>query len=294
MTKSASSSVTCPGCGVAASGKFCHNCGASLPTGRCPQCDRPLPPGARFCNECGASVVGVAAPAAASAAASVPRPPAPRAAGGANASDDSPAAVAGNSPVATYGPWALAALLLAAVVIYFSSAENRAPATADAGAAPFAPFANGGGGGGAPPDISSMSPKERAQRLFDRVMRYSGEGKKDSLLTFAPMAIASFEMLGPDLDLDGRYDMARVALEADMPNVAEAQADTILQKAPTHLLGLALRARTAALKGDNAATAKALAAFASAKDSELAKKLPEYELHAEDINQTAAKAKGGK
>jgi hypothetical protein len=196
--------------------------------------------------------------------------------------------------VATYGPWALATILLAAVVVYFSSAENKAPAAADAGGAPFAPFANGGGGGGAPPDISNMTPRERAQRLFDRVMRYAGEGKKDSLLTFAPMAIASLEMLGPDLDLDGRYDMARVALEADMPNVAAAQADTILQKAPTHLLGLALKARTLSLAGDTKGAAAALAAFAAARESELKKKLPEYEMHAADIEQTAAMAKGGK
>ncbi len=286
MTNPASASITCGNCGASTSGKFCHNCGSALPSGRCVQCDAELPAGARFCNECGTPTTAGAAPA--------PRANPPRAAsaaprGGPNAE--------ANSPVATYGPWALAAVLLVAVIVYFRSSENQAPTTAEAGpmgAAPVAPFANGGGGGGAPPDISSMTPRERSQRLFDRVMRYAAEGKKDSLMTFAPMAMASFEMMGADLDLDGRYDLSRIALEAGQVEVAVAQADTILQKAPTHLLGLALKARTAALKGDNAGSAKALAAFASAQSSELAKKLPEYEMHAADIAQTAAMAKGGK
>src|SRR5438045_78744 len=75
--------------------------------------------------------------------------------------------------------------------------------------APVAPFAGGAAGGGPAPDISSMSPEERAARLFDRVMRYDEQGKRDSLLVFAPMALNAYEMIGT-LDTDQRYDLGRI------------------------------------------------------------------------------------
>jgi hypothetical protein len=177
-------------------------------------------------------------------------------------------------------------VLLFSVVGYFAGrgmgGDSGAQASADA-AGVVAPFASGGGG--AAPDISSMSPRERAGRLYDRIMRYVEEGKKDSAQFFAPMALSSFEMLGSELDLDARYDYGRVASETGNFDVAAAQADTILKQAPNHLLGLALSARTAALRGDAAGAAKTWKAFLAAKSAELAKNLPEYQAHANDIEQ---------
>ena len=202
-----------------------------------------------------------------------------------------PRASAGS--VSTYAPWVVAVVLLFSVVGYFAgrgmSGGSGAPAAPD-GAGLVAPFANGGGG--AAPDISSMTPRERAGRLYDRIMRYVEEGKKDSAQFFAPMALSSFEMLGSELDLDARYDYGRVASETGNFDIAAAQADTILKQAPTHLLGLALAARTATQRGDAALAAKSWKAFLAAKDAELAKNLPEYQAHASDIEQATRLASG--
>ena len=113
-------------------------------------------------------------------------------------------------------------------------------------------------------------------------------------LGFAPMAMASFEMLGAELDLDARYDYGRVATETGNLDVAVAQADTILRSSPTHLLGLSLAARAADKQGNAALAAKTWKAFMAAKDAELKKNLTEYQAHAADIESATAMAKGGK
>lgn len=274
MTNRTPASSSCPSCGARASGKFCNQCGAALAVGACGNCGSPLASGARFCNECGAGVGAVGAGAA-------PPGAAPRKAA---------------SGVSTYAPWVVATVLLFSVVGYFAGrgtgggAESAAPAD---GAGLVAPFANGGGGGAAP-DISSMSPRERAGRLYDRIMRYVEEGKTDSAKFFAPMALSSFEMLGADLDLDARYDYGRVASETGNLDVAAAQADTILKQSPNHLLGLALSARTATLRGDVPGAAKTWKTFVEVKEVEMKKNLPEYQAHATDIEQASRLAQGAK
>lgn len=63
------------------------------------------------------------------------------------------------------------------------------------------------------PDISSMSARERATRLYDRVTRLQKERKDDSVAFFVPMAIAAFNAI-PDLDATGRSQLARIELIA--------------------------------------------------------------------------------
>lgn len=190
-------------------------------------------------------------------------------------------------------PWVVAAVGLVGVVAYLAGGAGQTAEFSSAmGGAPNAPFASGGGG--AAPDISSMSPRERAARLYDRIMRYAEEGKQDSVQVFAPMAMASFEMLeGADFDIDARYDLGRVATEAGQLNIAAAQADTILATSPTHLLGLALAARTAERQGNKPAASASWKAFLAAKDAELRKNLPEYQAHAADIEAATRVASGG-
>lgn len=282
MTNRTPASSSCPSCGARASGKFCNQCGAALAVGACGNCGSALPSGARFCNECGAAVgAGGTGAGAVAGAGAAPPGAAPRAAA---------------SGVSTYAPWVVATVLLFSVVGYFAGrgtgggAEAAAPAD---GAGIVAPFANGGAGGAAP-DISSMSPRERAGRLYDRIMRYIEEGKKDSAQFFAPMAMSSFEMLGADLDLDARYDYGRVASETGNLDVAAAQADTILKQSPNHLLGLALSARAATLRGDVTGAAKTWKTFVAVKEVEMKKNLPEYQAHATDIEQASRLAQGAK
>ena len=132
-------------------------------------------------------------------------------------------------------------------------------------------------------DISSMSPREQAARLYDRIMRLHEERKMDSVAFFAPMALGSYAEIA-DMDQDSRYDMARVAMVAGELAVARAQEDSMLRHDPTHLLGLLLSADLARSGNDEPAAKKAEATFVAAAPRERARKLPEYQTHAGDID----------
>jgi hypothetical protein len=152
------------------------------------------------------------------------------------------------------------------------------------------PLDGGGGGAVRAPDISSLSPRERADRLFDRMMRLESEGKKDSIAFFAPMALSAYQALGP-LDIDLRYDMGRVAEVSGNASVASAQADTILRENPTHLLGLVLAERAAALRGDTKAQQAFAQRLVAAEPEESRKGLEEYVRHRGDIDDALARAR---
>jgi hypothetical protein len=121
-------------------------------------------------------------------------------------------------------------------------------------------------------------------------MVLNSEGKTDSVLFFAPMAIESYRMLSP-LNADQRYDLGRIAEVAGALPLARAQADTILRDNPTHLLGIILGARVAELEKRTADLEKLKATLLQAYPAESAKKLPEYERHADDITSALADAR---
>lgn len=164
--------------------------------------------------------------------------------------------------------------------------------TVDAGAPgpTDAPFAAGGGAasGARAPDISSLSPTDIANRLFDRVMRLNDQGKADSVAFFAPMAVQAYQMVeseqGHPLDADQRFDVGRIGEVAGALQIAKAQADTILQQHPDHLLGLLLAGQAAKLAGNTSALNEYKATFQRVKTRELAKNLPEYKRHQADID----------
>ncbi|MFL5477444.1 MAG: hypothetical protein ACJ79X_00315, partial [Gemmatimonadaceae bacterium] len=93
------------------------------------------------------------------------------------------------------------------------------------------------GAGGRAPDISSLSPQERADRLYNRIMLLASQGKIDSVQFFAPMALTAYQMLSP-MNADQRYDMGRIGEVVGALPLAKAQADSILRENPNHLLGL--------------------------------------------------------
>ena len=145
-------------------------------------------------------------------------------------------------------------------------------------------------GGAAAVDISSMTPQERASRLFDRIMRLSEEGKRDSVEFFSSMALGVYESLGP-LDLDGRYDYGRIAQVSGKLDIAKAQADTILQQSPTHLLGLILAAAVADARGNTSQRDAFQRRLLDAQSTELARGLDEYTRHRADIDGAIAAAR---
>ena len=181
--------------------------------------------------------------------------------------------------------------MLAVVALVASQRFGGTRATTAASPAD-APFASAGAAGsaGRAPDISNLSPRERADRLFDRMMRLSSEGKADSVQFFAPMAISVYQSLGA-LDADLRYDFGRVAEVAGDTAIARAQADSILASDSTHLLGLVLAVRAAQLRGDSTSATTYRRQLLAAEPKESAKQLPEYQRHQSDILEALAEAR---
>jgi hypothetical protein len=187
-------------------------------------------------------------------------------------------------------PWTVAGIALLCLLAFIVGQQwsrSRAPRTI--AASDTAPAA--APGGGRAPDISQMSPQERADRLFDRVMTLVTEGKSDSVTFFAPMAIQSFEALAP-LTAHQRYDLGLLGVVSGDGPLALAQADTILRDQPTHLLGLILGMRASGLLGETAARERFATQLRGALVSERAKRLPEYTDHDPDIEAAVREADG--
>ena len=245
--------IPCPSCGTPASGRFCTECGAVVREVSCNNCGASLTPGAKFCHDCGAPAGATRAPAA-----------------------GRPVRTQREQPVSSSNlPWILGGLAFITLVVIFA-AQRAGQEPPPAGPGPVA-------GGAAAVDINSMTPQERATRLFDRIMRLSEEGKRDSVALFASMAIPVYESLGP-LDADGRYDFGRIAQVSGNLDIAQAQADSILQQSPTHLLGLILAAAVADARGNNAARSSFERRLLAAESAERARALEEYTRHERDID----------
>jgi hypothetical protein len=261
------SPTTCASCGTLASGRYCANCGAALTGASCAACSTELSPGAKFCHRCGAPAGGVA-----------------------------PAQETRTNSL----PWIVAALaFLALFAMAAGRGFNAKPSNTIDGSANALPQAGLDDRGGDPegqaagiraPDISSLSPQERADRLYNRVMLLATQGKIDSVQFFAPMALTSYQMLSP-LTADQRYDMGRIGEVAGALPLAKAQADSILRENPNHLLGLILEARVALLAGDSTQLHSYERRLIAAEKAELAKKRDEYARHEDDITNALQQAR---
>src|SRR5881396_1629023 len=139
------------------------------------------------------------------------------------------------------------------------------------------------------PDISQMSPEERATRLFDRVMILAQAGKQDSVAFFLPMAVGAYQQL-PALDSDARYHVGLLQLAGGNTAAALAEADTILRGTRTHLFGFVLRAHAYQQLGDRGKESRAYADFLKAEPAERARNRPEYDDHKTSLDAFHAEA----
>ncbi len=230
----------------------------------CPRCKAPA--SGRFCASCGAALAG-----ANCTACDQPLTP------GARFCHHCGASVGTAAPsVKSALPWivpGIAVMALVAFLIGQRVAHGSAAASADAPAP----------AGMRAPDISSMSPDERASKLFDIVMRFGEEGKIDSLKFFAPMAVQAYDMLGPPT-IHTRYDVGMIGIVSGDITLARAEADTILATNKTNLLGLVLAMKAAGLRQDTKARAEYLRRLVAAEPAERAKSVKEYEEHKADID----------
>jgi len=233
----------------------------------CPRCATALRATARFCHRCGAPATSEAGVAAAVA----------------------------SSRTTNRTPWLfLGLVLIAAISAITWTGINKnnppaAPLMPNAGNAGNAPSAGGdaaaaaggagGAGGASNVDIASMTPEERFNRLFDRVMRSMAAGDTGAAKQFAPMAMMAYGML-PEHNADLRLHAGLVQVAAGNAPAARALADTILAQNPNHLFGYIMRAEAARSAGDTAAERKARADFAASVAAETARSdRPEYREH---------------
>ncbi len=130
------------------------------------------------------------------------------------------------------------------------------------------------------PDIRTMAPRERFDRLFGRIMRAAEAQAADTVMLFSPMALEAYRQLGPaDVDADARYHAAMIHLVVGEFAEAKAKADTILANQPNHLFGLLIRGEVALQENNQAVLAKNYQAFLGAYDAETKAGRKEYLEH---------------
>lgn len=233
--------MKCPSCGTDdESGRFCSSCGVALGTPKCTGCGHQPPAGARFCNQCGNAMGGSAS-----------RPEG-----------------SGNQ----VAWWMASALLLGLVLVIgypiYGPGRSAAPA----------PVAVGPATGAAAVDLSSMTPREAADRLFNRVMTAVSANDSTEVVSFLPMAIRAFELAEP-LDADGKFHMVLLRLTGQFNAEGLEGAEEILSEQPNHLLGLAMAGDASLALGDSTAARAYYQRWLDAYESELEKDLLEYQDH---------------
>lgn len=143
---------------------------------------------------------------------------------------------------------------------------------------------------GAPPDISNMTPRERFDRLYNRVMAAAENGDQATVNQFTPMAVTAYSQLD-DIDADARFHLALLSLHTGDPSVVEALADTILQQNPGHLFAYMIRGAQARFAKDEVGLKQAYADFLGHYEAETAASRPEYADHKRSIDEFVAAAR---
>lgn len=227
--------MRCPSCGSAEGGNYCSRCGTRRvrENARCASCGHRLPPGSLYCGGCG-------------------RPVAPRPRKSARA----------------YLPWIFSALAVAAFVATLAIfVQNQSgPRGADglitgglpegsreAGQVLPAPGAGGASGMPSAAEIEAMSPREAADRLFDRSMAEREAGDTARALFFAEKAVQMYAgVSAEELDADARFHLGLLHLLLNDPSAARQEAEAVLEREPANLYGLVLALRVAQATGDPA------------------------------------------
>ena len=193
-------------------------------------------------------------------------------------------------------PWAAIGIAAIALGVALVSLFDRGNGTAEP-ASPFSPpMGSAVPAPGQPPDLASMTPRQAADRLYNRIMTASESGDTAEALKFAPMALQAYDNLGT-LDNDARYHVALIHLATGDIKSARAQLDKLRQSVPNHLLGFMLERHLDELGGKKSNASRTYTAFLAAYDAEIAKGRAEYQDHRDSIErfrEAALAATGGK
>lgn len=271
----------CPHCGAdaPAEANFCPACGGALRGPDCAHCGAPSGGADRFCTQCGAQLsepLPVAGAKAGTGATTVRDDLSPGVAPAREGGDaHATASVPASSGWTGAAPWAVAgvavagmlALVLLLVLRDAGGQGNGSPPSPAGQAPPLGPTSA--------VDLSSMTPREAAERLFNRVMTAVESDNSAEAERFLPMALAAYDRIGA-LSLDDRFHLSLLHAAAGDGAQALAVAEAGLAVRPTHLLCLAAAAEGALLLGDSATAAAHYRTFVEAYDDELRTGLTEY------------------
>lgn len=196
-------------------------------------------------------------------------------------------------------PWYIAgAALVALIVLVLLPTTRRPGAAADPGAVPLPPSADAPAGdmasasipgaAGAPGPLTG-TPRELADRLFNRIMQLREAGDTARARFFLPMGMQAYAMAG-ELDADGLYHLSLLQGMAGNGAEGRATAEKILATSPDHLLGLAAAAEAANVAGDRTAARAYYRRLLDHYDAESKKPLPEYAEHRRILPEYRAEA----
>jgi hypothetical protein len=135
----------------------------------------------------------------------------------------------------------------------------------------------------APPDISNMAPRERFNRLYNRVMQAAQSGDEATVSRFTPMALMAYAQLDT-IDADARYHAALLKVHTGEVDGSRALADTLLAHDPGHLFGYMIRGTVARFRKDDKQLARAYSDFLQHYDPEMKLARPEYGEHQTSVN----------
>lgn len=238
--------MKCSNCGAESDGAFCSQCGSPLKGAHCRECKAALIAGARFCTNCGTSVSG--------------------------------------SGEAGKLPWIVAGTAVTALIIALAWPALRGgdgDRQTD-GRIPIEQMQTDLGTGqspsGTPPALTG-TPREQADRLFNRIMSEREAGDTARAKFFLPMALQAYENAAP-LDEDGYYHLSLLQSFGGNYSAAQSTAEKILTTAPNHLLGLGAAASAARSNGDDASARRYYQRLLAAYATESRKPLKEYQDHA--------------
>lgn len=216
----------------------------------CPSCDAKLTNQAKFCHQCGTQTDGQ-----------------------------------GGIENLSWKPLALVAIFIAAVFAVVAIVMDRfvpttpnATATAASIASPSVALS-----GAAAVDLSKMSPRQAADRLFNRVMAADERGDIAEAKKFAPMALQAYGLVKQP-DSDAHYHVGLINLVLGDVAQVRRQIDLLNNATPNHLLGLYLEVNIARQASHKAAEAQALSRFKAAYDAEILTDKPEYRAHRTTID----------
>lgn len=185
---------------------------------------------------------------------------------------------------------ASAVIVLVALSLLFASVidMDRLSSTAPTASAPPQTTSTG-----QPPDLSTMTPREAADRLFNRVMMADEQGNAAEVDQFAPMAVSAYEMLD-DLDTDALFHVGLIQAAAGKIDDAKNYAERLKAVVPNHLLAALLEHRLAEVENKPEVAASAAKRFHDHYDEEISIGRPEYEHHRASIERfRASTGEGG-